>query len=47
MMIERRVRDRGADAATKRRMWRLFILAALATAAVFWLIHATGVLRRV
>jgi hypothetical protein len=45
-MIERRARDRGADAATRRRLWKLFGAAVLATAGVFWLIHASGILRR-
>ena len=46
MGMERRVRDRGEDASARRKLQILLVLAVLVTAAGFWLIHASGVLRR-
>ena len=41
MNIERRLRDRNADTASARRVWKLIGLALLASAAVYWLLtHA-------
>ena len=44
--IERRVHDRGEDAGARRKLQRLLALAVLLTAAAFWWVHASGVLRR-
>ncbi len=43
--LDRRVNDRRDDSAARRKLQVLLVLAVLATAAGFWLIHASGVLR--
>lgn len=46
MEIDRRIHRRGGDAAARRKLAALFALAALLTAAVFWALHASGVVGR-
>ncbi len=38
MMIERRLRDRDADSASRRWVWKLVILALLVTTALYFLL---------
>jgi hypothetical protein len=46
MRIDRRVHERGGEAAARRRLLALFALAALLTAAAFWALRAFGVIGR-
>jgi hypothetical protein len=45
MKIERRLHDRGEDKSARRKLQVLVFLAVVLTAAAFWWVHVSGVLK--